>query len=122
MRHISNTKHTAADELSWQPKMKDETDEEEDINDSINTELNIVQISVLQVDNLENPVLKSEYLIKYYKITFFLTLLIKPENMSQTEYQDFKKRALWYIIQGAHLFCCQERNVSLWQVVDPSIK
>ena len=66
--------------------MKDETDEEEDINDWINTELNIVQISVLQVDNLENPVLKSEYLIKYYKITFFLILLIKPENMSQTEY------------------------------------
>ena len=66
--------------------------EEENINDWIDIKLDIIQVLISQVDSLKNPVLKSEYLIEHHKITFFLILLIKPENMSWMKYQDFKKR------------------------------
>ena len=70
-------KHTAADRLSCQLKIKDKNKKEKNINDFINFQLNIIRISNSELDKLKNEILKSEYFFEHQQIAYYLTLLQK---------------------------------------------
>ena len=64
------------------------------INDFINSQLNIVRITNSKLDELKNEVLKSEYFLKYQQITYYLMSLQKSADISQSDFRKFCKKTL----------------------------
>ena len=50
VKHVSESRHTAADELSRWLKVERETNDIENINKFIDAELNVVRILILEVE------------------------------------------------------------------------
>ena len=65
VKHISENKHTAVNELSCWLKIEDENEKNENIDDFINFQLNIVRILNLKLDELKNEIFESEYSLKH---------------------------------------------------------
>ena len=86
VKHVPGNKHTAADGLSHQPKIEDEDEKEKNINDFIDSQLNIVRISNSELDELKSEILKSEYSLKHQQITYYLTLLQKLVDILQSDF------------------------------------
>ncbi len=108
MKHVSGNRHTVIDELSHQSKIEEEDEEKKDIENFINSQLNCVKISVLELDETENEILEPEYSLKHQQIVYYLTLLQKLIVIPQASFKDFRKRALWYLVQDGHLFRQQD--------------
>ena len=62
---MSENKHTAVNELSCQLKIEDKNKKKKNINDFIDSQLNIVRISNSELDKLKNEILESEYSFKH---------------------------------------------------------
>ena len=86
--------------------MKEKDENEKNINDFIDTQLNVVQVTVIKIDNDEKElqILKSEYSDKNEKITHFLMITIQSDNMSRQAFHQFHKQSLKYLVQDSHLF------------------
>ena len=65
VKHVSGNRHTAVDGLSCRPKVEEEDEDEEDINDFINSQLNYIRISVLELEKQEDEILKLRYFLKH---------------------------------------------------------
>ena len=79
-------KHTVADKLSYQLKIENKNEKEKNINDFIDSQLNIVRISNLKLDKLKNEIFESEYFFKHQQITYYLTSLQKSVDISQLNF------------------------------------
>ena len=91
---MSENKHTAADKLSCQLKIEDENKKKKNINDFIDSQLNIIRISNLKLNELKNEILKSEYSFKHQQITYYLILLQKLTDILQSDFRKFHKKTL----------------------------
>ena len=118
VKHVSENKHTVTDRLSHQLKLEDEDKKKKNIDDFINSQLNIVRISNLKLDKLKNEILESEYFLEYQQIAYYFTLLQKLIDILQSDFQKFHKKTVQYFIQDDHLFCWQDCNVLLCQIVN----
>ena len=83
---MSENKHTAADRLSCQLKIKDEDKKEKNINDFINSQLNIIRILNSKLNELKSEILESEYSFKHQQIAYYLMLLQKLINILQSDF------------------------------------
>ena len=72
---MPGNKHTAVNELSCQLKIKNENKKEKNIDDFIDSQLNIVRILNSELDELKNEILKSEYSFEHQQIAYYLMLL-----------------------------------------------
>ena len=98
-------KHTVIDELFHQSKIEDENKKEKNIDDFINFQLNIVRILNLKLNELKSEIFESEYFLEYQQITYYLMLLQKLIDISQSDFQKFHKKTVQYFVQDDHLFC-----------------
>ena len=72
---MPGTKHTAINGLSQRPKAEEEYKNEEEIDNSINSQLNIVRISVLENVFLLEAFLEPEYIPEHQQITYYLLIM-----------------------------------------------
>ena len=79
--------------------------EKKNIDDFINFQLNIIRILNLKLDKLKSEILKSEYFFEHQQITYYLTLLQKLTDISQSDFRKFHKKTVQYFVQDDHLFC-----------------
>ena len=79
---MSENKHTVTNELSHQLKIENKNEKEKNINNFINSQLNIIRISNLKLDKLKNEVLESEYFFEHQQIANYLTSLQKLTDIS----------------------------------------
>ena len=119
VKHVPGNRHTAADGLSRRPKVEGEDEDEEDIDDFIDSQLNCVRISVSELEEQEDGILETGYSLEHRQIAYYLSMLQKPADVSQSDFKNFRKKALQYLVQDGHLFRRQGRNVPLRRVVDP---
>ena len=119
---MSENKHTVTDRLSHQSKIEDEDKKEKNINDFINFQLNIVRILNSELNELKNEILELKYFLEHQQITYYLTLLQKLTDISQSDFQKFCKKTVQYFVQDNHLFCQQSCNVLFCQIVNQSEK
>ena len=84
--------------------------------------MNIVRISNSELDKLKSEVLELKYSLKHQQIAYYLMLLQKLVDILQSNFQKFCKKAVQYFIQNNHLFCQQDHNVLLCQIVNQSEK
>ena len=108
--------------LSHQLKVEDKDKKEKNIDDFIDSQLNIVRITNSELNELKNEILKSEYSLEHQQIMYYLISLQKSADISQSNFRKFHKKTLQYFIQDDHLFHQQDCNVSLHQVMNQSEK
>src|SRR5438034_11673138 len=65
VRYMSGSCHTATDELSRRPKVEEKSKNEEDINNFINSKLNIIKVLISKVEDRIKNILKPEYNKEY---------------------------------------------------------
>ena len=118
MQHVSDTKHKAADELLQKSKIKRKFENDENIDNFINTQLNIVTIFTLTAENSCEEILNAEYSSEHQWIAYYLTILCRFSEITSSNFQEFKKKAFWFLVQKIHLFHQQRRNVSFKCVVN----
>ena len=94
VKHVFTNKHTATDELSCQSKIKNEDEKKKNIDDFIDSQLNIVRISNLELDKLKSEILESEYSLKHQQIAYYLTSLQKSTDISQSDFRKFCKKTV----------------------------
>jgi hypothetical protein len=120
VRHVSEAKHTAIDDLFRKLSSSAniaEIEAEEDINDWIEAQMNCVRIySITDAKSL----LEISYSEKSQNIAAYLTILRKSSNMTAKKFNIFKKKALKYKVQNKHLFRRNNKNVSLKRVINDS--
>ena len=75
-----------------------------------------------KLNELKNEILKSEYFFEHQQIANYLTSLQKLIDISQLNFWKFCKKTVQYFVQDDHLFCWQNHNVSLCQIVNQSEK
>ena len=83
---MSENKHTAVNELSCQLKIEDKNKKKKNINDFIDSQLNIVRISNSELNELKNEILESEYFLEHQQITCYLMLLQKLIDILQSDF------------------------------------
>ena len=118
MQHVSDTKHKAADELLQKSKIKRKFENDENIDNFINTQLNIVTIFTLTAENSCEEILNAEYSSEHQQIMYYLTILCKFSEITSSNFWEFKKKVFWFLVQKIHLFCWQKRNVLFRCVVN----
>jgi len=62
---VLENKHTAADKLSYWSKVDSEDKKKKNINDFINSQLNIIRMLNSKLNELKSEILESEYSLKY---------------------------------------------------------
>ena len=117
VKHVSKNRHTAADRFSKWSKVEKEKNNIEDFDKFIDSELNVVKILVLKAEK-KVDILKSEYLCENQQIMYFLSIMKKLNNVSISDYFKFRKKAVRFLVQKNHLFCCQRKNVLLVRIID----
>jgi hypothetical protein len=87
------------------------------IEDFIDTELGVLSIVLIQASidkdsskRLEG-ILENRYLKDLQKIVQFLTILKKPNRISQEKFCSFRKYILKYTVIGKELYCCRSKNI-----------
>ena len=118
MWHVSDTKHKAADELSWKSKIEKESENDKNIDNFIDIQLNIMMMFALTAENLCEEILNAEYSSEHQWIVYYLTILCKFSEITSSNFQEFKKKAFQFLVQKIHLFHWQKRNVSLKHIVN----
>ena len=72
---MPGNRHTAVNNLSYHSKVEGEDENEENINDFINSQLNCVRISVLELKKQKDGILKPGYSLEYQQIAYYLLML-----------------------------------------------
>ena len=91
---MPENKHTVTDRLSCQSKIEDKNKKKKNIDDFIDSQLNIVRISNSELDKLKNGILKSEYSLEYQQIAYYLMSLQKSVDISQSDFWKFCKKTV----------------------------
>jgi hypothetical protein len=120
-----------ADGLSRRPRTEsDDIDKqnEEDIEDFLDTELAILSIVPISVvpknseksEKFRTPIriLNETYSEESQRIVKYLTTLQKPEGQTASEFQQFRKKAMKYAVRNALLFRRESKNIPSRLVVD----
>lgn len=121
VKHVSGSKHTAADGLSRRPPTEADLLENAasmDIDDFIDAELGSLRVSPARVSEEGERVLDESYSDKSERIATYLTTLQKPSDLTVKEFKKFKDEALRYRVQGKQLFRRNSKNVPSRRVVD----
>ena len=85
-------------ELSCQSKIENEDEKKKNIDDFIDSQLNIVRISNSELNELKSEILESEYSLKHQQITYYLMLLQKSIDILQSDFQKFCKKTVQYFV------------------------
>jgi hypothetical protein len=120
VRHVSEDKHTAIDDLFKKLSSSvniAEIEIEENINDWIKAQMNCVRVYFI-TDSKSS--LEVSYSKKSQNIAAYLTILRKSSDMTAKKFNIFKKKVLKYKVQNKHLFRLNSKNVSLRRVIDDS--
>ena len=72
---MPGNRHIAINGLSHHLKVEGEDEDEEDINNFINSQLNYIKILVLKLEKQKDEIFKSRYSFKYQQITYYLSIL-----------------------------------------------
>ena len=83
---MSENKHTVVNKLSHQLKIENKNKKEKNINDFIDSQLNIIRILNLKLNKLKNEILESEYSFEHQQIAYYLTLLQKLADILQSNF------------------------------------
>ena len=121
VRHVSDKKHEAVDELSRRFRtVSNDIDEinEIDIDDFINVEMNCVRIASVRMTAANERVLLSEYSNESKRIAVWLIILSRSANMNIKQFLKFKMHALKHLIRKKHLFRRMNKNVSMRRMID----
>ncbi len=122
IRHVSDIKHIAADDLSRKSLSSNDLKkvaEEKDIDDWVDAQLNCVRVFSVSIAEKESSfILISEYSEKSRKIVVYLFTLRKSSEMTLKEFNKFKKKALRFKLQRDQLFRRNSKNVSMKRVID----
>ena len=122
VRHVSEKKHDALNELSWRSReLFDEQDEthEKNINDFINAQLNVLRLcSVIVTLKEKKLVLKDSYSNHLRIIAKYLITLFRFFDMITKEFRKFKLKTLKFLIWDKHLFRRIIKTKSLQRVID----
>jgi hypothetical protein len=131
VRHIPGRKHTVADGLSRCPRTEsDDIDEqnEEDIEDFLDTELAILSIAPISVvpENSEKSeefgtpiqIFNKTYSEELQHIAKYLTTLRKPKRLTASEFRQFRKKAMKYVMRDGLIFRRESKNIPSRLVVD----
>jgi hypothetical protein len=122
IRHVSDIKHIAADDLSRKSLSSNDLKkvaEEKDIDDWIDAQLNCVRVfSVSIVEEESSFILIFEYSEKSRKIVVYLFTLRKSSEMTLKEFNKFKKKTLRFKLQRDQLFRRNSKNVLMKRVID----
>ena len=65
-------------------------------------------------------ILNDTYFDEFEKIALFLFTLVRSANMSDVDFQKFRKKALKFVIENNQLFRRAQKNMSLRRVIDSS--
>ena len=103
IKHVFKSRHTAADELSRQLKVEKEKNDIEDLDEFIDSELNVVKVLVLKAEK-KVDILKLKYLCESQQIVYFLSLMKKFNDVSVSNYFRFRKKAVRFLVQKSYLF------------------
>ena len=81
--------------------------------------------SIRFVSDDENFSTRSRILDRFYsneseRIAQYLTTLVRSKNMSDKEFDSFRKKAVKFLIEDEHLFRRASKNISLRRVIDCS--
>ena len=122
VRHVSDKKHIAADELSRRLReLSNDIDEvhEKNIDDFINDQFNCVRVCSVRVnENDDEQSLKNKYFEKFQKITHYLITLARPSHLDRKKFRKFKNWVLQFLVRDRHLFKQVNKNVSLRKIID----
>ena len=116
--HVPEKKHTVMNELSHYSQEKEEIKDKEDIDNWLDTELDVVQVTTSEIEEEKSNILEFRYSEKHQKIAWYLTTLKRSDKMNRSEFQNFKRKILQFFTQEEYLFCYQRKNISLQQVID----
>ena len=119
IKHVSERKHSAADNFSQRFKNSPSNEKADAVDDFIDSQLNSIQIcSVFMKESLESAILKDSYSEESIRIAVFFISLQWLLNLITKEFQKFKKKALKYVISNQHLFQQASKNIPLQRVID----
>ena len=94
VRHISDKRHTATDELSRRSReLLNDIDEvhEKNIDDFIDDQLNCVRVCSMRVNkNDDEQSLKNQYSEKSQRITHYLITLARSNHLNRKKFRKFK--------------------------------
>ena len=121
VRHVSDKKHEAVDELSRRFRTVSNDIHEInkiDIDDFINVEMNCVQIVFIRMIAANEKILLFEYSNESKRITVWLIILNKSANINIKQFLNFKMYAFKHLIWKKHLFRQMNKNVSMRRMID----
>jgi hypothetical protein len=120
VKHVSEKKHIATNELSRRSATKTEIKVKSrklDINDFIDAKLNFLRICSISISD-DELILNASYSNKSQKITIYLTSLRRSIEMIVKEFQVFKNEILRFRVEREHLFRRNSKNVSSRRIVN----
>ena len=104
VKHVSENKHTVTDSLSCCLKVEEENENEKNIDDFIDSQFNCVRISISELDDQKNEIFEFRYSLEHQQIVYYLMTLQKSAEVLQSDFKNFRKRAMQYLVQDNHLF------------------
>ena len=120
IRHVPDTKHTAADGLSRRPRSKSDDEDErfvQDIDAFIDADLDRIYVRPLAIEDDED-ILNGYYSDHSLRIAQYLSDLQCPQDITVREFRAFKIDAHRYVIRDRHLFRRANKNIPIRRVID----
>ena len=85
-------------------KIERESEDDENIDDFIDMQLNVVTVSTLTASDSSKKILNFKYSSEHQQIVYYLTTLCRSSEITSSNFQEFKKKVLQFLIQKTHLF------------------
>ena len=106
LRAIPGKKNIVPDALSHQPNhIKDgEEFENSDLEDEIDNQLNVIESERGQKDYARVFLIETEYTDEFLKIGHYLETLMRPEELTDSEYRSIRRKAQRFYVRDGHLF------------------
>jgi hypothetical protein len=122
IRHISDIKHTVADDLfkkSFSSNDLKKAAEEKSIDDWVDAQLSCVRVFFVSIVEEESSfILIFKYSEKSQKIAIYLFTLRKSSEMTLKEFNKFKKKILKFKFQRNQFYRRNSKNVFMRRIVD----
>ena len=84
--HVPGIKHIITNNLFQRPCGEGKVEEKEDIDNWINLKLNVIYVTTSETQEVRDDILKSKYLKEYQKITQYLIILKRSEEMNRFKF------------------------------------
>ena len=130
VKHVPGHKHGAPDGFSRRPATEEdirEAEEEQDIDDFIDTRIYMQRVFITNTDIAEEEVnvvdtttllLEPGYSTLHQDVARFLSTLQNHNSLEAKEFRKFKAYALKFLVQDRYLFRRASKNIPLRRVVD----